>query len=174
MKQKLFYIAIIIIILSALFVLLRLIQGSNPKEETKTETTYSTGKTETLYKQGKDSITTKTKSIHNKVILKPSAADSSYIFTKEPASTWSYQGGDSSYKLTINIQPSADGKLLLDYFLNLTTKDLVRIDTIYQLRVDTLKIKETIIQKIDPPFYNTFLFGAIVATAVILLIINIF
>ncbi len=129
-------------------------------EETKTETTYSPGKTEQLYKKGKDSAITKTKSIHATSILKPTAVDSTYNFTSD----------DSSYKFSINIQPTADGKLTMDYFLDLTSKDLVRIDTIYQLRVDTLKIKQTITEIIEPHFYNTFLFGAVVTGSVILLL----
>jgi hypothetical protein len=167
MQNKIFYIVIIIIVLSVLwvsipsgFVLFRPIKSSAPKTETKTDTTYSTGKTEQLYKKGKDSITTKTKSFHATSILKSSAADSSYNFSRV----------DTSYKLSINIQPSADGNLAMDYFLDLTSINLIRIDTIFQLRVDTLKIKQTITEKIKPPFYNTFLFGAVVTGSIILLL----
>ena len=160
MKQKIIYIAVIIIVLSVLFVLFSLIKNSGYKEETKTEIAYSTGKTKQFYKKGKDSITTKTKSIHSMLTLKPSAADSSYIFTNS----------DSSYKLSINIQPSTDGNLSMEYFLDLISKGLIRIDTIYQFRVDTLKIKQTITERIEPPFYNTFLFGAVVTGTIILLL----
>ncbi len=162
MKQKIIYTVIIILVLSVLFVLFRPIKNTTQNEESKTETTYSSGKTEQLYKKGKDTAITKTKSIHATSILKPTAADSTYNFTSE----------DSSYKLSINIQPAADGNLSMDYFLNLTSKELIRIDTIYQLRVDTLKIKETISERIEPPFYNTFLFGAITTALVIILIIQ--
>ena len=162
MQNKIIYIVIVIILLSILFVLFRPIKSSAPKTETQTKTTYSPGTMQQLYKQGKDSITTKTKSIRSKVILKPSEKDSSYIFTNS----------DNSYKLSINIQPAADGNLSLDYFLDLTTKDMIRIDTIYQLRIDTLKIKETILERIEPPFYNTFLFGAITTALVVILLIQ--
>ena len=169
MKQKILYIAITIIVLSVLwatiplgFVLFRPIKNADPHTTTKTETTYSPGNTQQLYKKGKDSIAIKTKSIHTAAILKSSAADSTYTFTKQ----------DSSFKLSVNIQPTADGNLSMDYFLDITTKDLVRIDTIYQTRIDTIKIKQTILKRIDPPFYNTFIFGAIVATAAILLILH--
>jgi hypothetical protein len=162
MKQKFYYITIIAIVLSVLFVLFRPIKNTEPKTMTKTKTTFSTGKTQQLYKQGKDSITTKTKSIHNKVILKPSEKDSSYCFSKS----------DSLYDLSINIKPETDSSFALEYFLNLTSKDLIRIDTIYQLRVDTLKIKETISERIDPPFYNTFLFGALTTALVVILLIH--
>ena len=165
MNTKIFYIAIIFIVLSVLFVifvLFRPIKNTDSKTTTKTDTTYTIGNTQQLYKKGKDSIAIKTKSIHAAAILKSSAADSTYTFTKQ----------DSSYKLSLNIQPAADGNLSMDYFLDITTKDLVRIDTIYQTRIDTIKIKQTITQKIEPPFYNTFLFGAIAATAVILLILH--
>jgi len=160
MKQNIIYIAIIIVLSSVLFLLFRPIKSPAPNTETKTETTYSTGKTEQHYKQGKDSITTKTKSIHSKVILKPSEKDSSYHFAKT----------DSLYNLSVNIKPETDTSLTLEYFLELTSKDLIRIDTIYQLRIDTLKIKQTITEIIEPPFYNTFLFGAVVTSSIILLL----
>ncbi|MHB8579893.1 MAG: hypothetical protein ACYDA4_08530 [Ignavibacteriaceae bacterium] len=172
MKQKIIYIVIIIIVLSVLFVLFRPIKNSGPEKQIKTESTYIPGNTQQLHKQGKDSITTKTKSLHKKVILRSSAEDSSYTFTKAPAAAWSYQDGDSSYNLSINIKPAEDGNLSMDYFLDLTSKELIRIDTIYQLRIDTLKIKQTITERIEQPFYNTFLFGVIVTGAVILLIIH--
>lgn len=172
MNNKIIYIAIIIILFSVLFVLFRPIKSSAPNTETKTETTYSPGQTQQLYKPGKDSITTRTKSVHAAVTLKParrsfsvgepSAADSSYTFTAE----------DSTYKLSQNIQPASDGNLSMDYFLDLTSKELIRIDTIYQLRIDTLKIKQTITERIEPPFYNTFLFGAITTALVVILLIH--
>ena len=161
-KQKLLYIVIIIIALSAHFILFRLIQSGNPKEETKTETTYSPGKTEMTYKQGKASVTTKTKSLHKKIILHHSAEDSTY----------KYSVTDSSYKLSLNLKPDSTGNISLDYFLDLTTKDLVRIDTIFQTRIDTLKIKQTITEIIGPPFYNTFLFGAATTAVIIILILH--
>ena len=160
MKQKLFYIAVIIIVLSVLYVLLRPIKKSIPEIQTKTETTYSPGKTQQLYKQGKDSVTTKTKSLHEKIILHHSAEDS----------TFKYSTADSSSKLSLIIQPAADGNLAFDYFLDLTTTDMVRIDTIFLTRIDTLKIKETFYEKVDSPFYNTFLFGAVVTGSIILLL----
>ena len=160
MKQKLFYIVIIAIVLSVLFSLFRPMKKSVPEKQIKTETTYSPGKTQQLYKQGKDSVTTKTKSLHEKIILHHSAEDS----------TFKYSTADSSSKLSLIIQPAADGNLAVDYFLDLTTKDLVRIDTIIQTRIDTLKIKQTITERIDPPFYNTFLFGAVVTGSIILLL----
>ena len=162
MQNKILYIVGILILISVFFVLFRPIINTEPEITTKTETTYSPGKTEQLYKQGKDSITTKTKSLHATSILRPSAADSTYNFTSE----------DSSYKLSVNLQPATDGNLSMDYFLSLTSEDLIRIDTIYQLRVDTLKINETIYEKEDPPFYNTFLFGAVITGTIILLLIN--
>ncbi len=161
-KQKIIYTAIIIFVLSVLFVIFRPIQNVTLDKESKTETTYSAGKTKQLYKKGKDSVTTKTKSFHSMSTLKPSAADSSYFFTNS----------DSSYKLSINIRPATNENLSMEYFLDLTSKDLVWIDTIYQLRVDTLKIKQAITERIDPPFYNTFLFGAVTATLIIILILH--
>ncbi len=160
MRNKIFYIALIIILSFVVFVLFRPIKNTTQNEETKTETTYSTGKTEQLYKKGKDSISTKTESFHNKAIIKYSPKDTTYTFAKL----------DSLYNLSVNIKPEADSTFTLEYFLDLISKDLVRIDTIYQLRVDTLKIKETISERIEPPFYNTFLFGAVVTGTVILLL----
>ncbi len=160
MKQKLFYIAVIIIVLSVLYVLFRPINKSVPEIQTKTEISYSPGKTQQLYKQGKDSITTKTKSLHENIILQPPAKDSSYTFTN----------ADSSYNLSLNLKPDTAGNLLMDYFLDIKTKDLVRIDTIFLTRTDTLKIKQTITERIEPPFYNTFLFGAVVTGSIILLL----
>ncbi|MHB8336859.1 MAG: hypothetical protein ACYDEE_05530 [Ignavibacteriaceae bacterium] len=169
MKQKIIYIVILIIVISVLF---RPIKNSGPEKQIKTESTYIPGNTQQIHRQGKDSITTKTKSLHKKVILRSSAEDSTYSCAKNPAAAWFYQGGDSNYNLSININPAEDGKLSLDYFLDLTSKNLIRIDTIFQLRVDTLKIKEMIFERSNPPFYNTFLFGVIVTGAVILLIIH--
>ena len=162
MKQKLFYIVIIIIALSVLFVLFRLIKKSTPEIQTKTETTYYPGQTKQFYKLGKDSITTKTKSLHDKIILHHSAEDSTY----------KYSTADSSCKLSFNIQPTADGNLALDYFLDLTTKDLFRVDTIFLTRIDTLKITQTISEIAEPPFYNTFLFGALTTALVVILLIH--
>ena len=162
MQNKIFYIALIIILSFVLFVLFCSIKNTTQNEETKTETTHSTGKTEQLYKKGKDSVSTKTESFHNKAIIKYSPKDTKYAFVKS----------DSLYNLSVNIKPEADSTFTLEYFLDLISKDLVRIDTIYQLRVDTLKIKQTITERINPPFYNTFLFGSIVTGAVIFLIIN--
>jgi hypothetical protein len=160
MKQKIIYIAVIIIVLSVLFVLFRPIKSSAPKTESKTETIYSTGKTEQTYKKGKDSITTSSKFFHVKSVIKPLLKDSRFSLSKS----------DSLYDLSINIKPETDSSFALEYFLELTSKDLIRIDTIYQLRVDTLKIKQTITERIEPPFYNTFLFGAIVTGSIILLL----
>ena len=162
MQSKTIYIAAIISVLSILFVLSRLIKTSAPEGQSRTATTYIPGNTQQLYKQGKDSILTSTKSFHQKVVLHPTAEDSSCSFTSS----------DTSYKLSLNIQPAADSNFTLEYFLDLTTKNLVRIDTLFLTRIDTLKITRTITERIDPPFYNTFLFGAIVATAAILLILN--
>ena len=168
-KQKLFYIAVIIIVLSVLcvcipsgFVLFRPNKKSIPEIQPKTETTYISGNTQQHYKQGKDSVTTKTKSLHEKIILHHSAEDSTY----------KYSTADSSCKLSLIIQPAADGNLALDYFLDLTTKDLVRIDTIFMTRIDTLKIKQTITEIIEPPFYNTFLFGALTTALIVILLIH--
>lgn len=131
--------------------------------EVKIDTTYFKGKTEQIYKKGKDSITTKKSTFHTKANMSHSLKDSAYSYTKN----------DSLYNLSINVKPTADGELSMEYFLDLTSKELVRIDTVYQFRVDTLKIKETITRVIKPPFYNTFLFGAIVTGTIILLLINI-
>ena len=162
MKQKFFYIAVIIIVLSVLYVLFRPIKKSIPEIQTKTETAYFPGKTQQLYKQGKDSVTTKTKSLQGKIILQPSAKDSSC----------NYSFKDSSYNLSLNLKPDTAGNLLMDYFLDIKIKDLVRIDTIFLTRIDTLKIKQTITERIDPPFYNTFLFGALTTVLVVILLIH--
>jgi len=162
MNNKIFYIVALIIVISVLFLLFRPTKSSSPNTATKTETTYSPGNTQQLYKPGKDSVTTQTESLHEKVILRSSAEDSSYSFTKS----------DSCYNLLVNLKPDSTGNLFMDYFLDITTKNLVRIDTIFQTRIDTLKIKQTITERIDPPFYNTFLFGSITTALVIILIIQ--
>jgi len=166
MRNKIIYIIAFLILLAGI---IYLIKYNTKKETIKTDTTYSTGNTQQLYKKGNEIITTKTKTFHNAVILKPSAEDSTYNFTKE----------DSAYKLSINIKPAPDGNLTagkavlaINYFLNLTSKELTRIDTIYQLRVDTLKIKETILDKSTITFYNTLLFGAITTVLIIILILQ--
>ncbi|MHB9014010.1 MAG: hypothetical protein ACYC49_17500 [Ignavibacteriaceae bacterium] len=159
MRNKIIYIATFLILLSGIIFLIKY----TPKKETsKTDTTYSTGNTQQLYKKGNEIITTKTKTFHNAVILKPSAEDKTYNFTKE----------DSTYKLSIKIKPAPEGTLLMEYVLNLTSKEMNRIDTIYQLRIDTLKIKETIIEKSTISFYNTLILGAITTALIIILILQ--
>ena len=166
MRNKIIYIVIFLILLSGIILF---VKYATKKQTLKTDTTYSTGNTQQLYKKGNEIITTKTNTFHNAVILKPSEKDTTYNFTKE----------DSSYKLSIKIKPAPEdaltaGKaaLAMDYILNLTSKEMIRIDTIYQLRIDTLKIKETIHDKSTISFYNTFLFGAITTVLVIILILQ--
>ncbi len=162
MQNKIIYIAIIIVLSFVLFVLFRPIACSTQKQQSTVDTTYTIGITQQHYKQGKDSITTKTKLLHATSILSPSAADSSYSFSTQ----------DSSYKLSLNINPATAGNLYLEYFLDIKSKELFRIDTIFQTRIDTLKIKEVIIEKEDPPFYNTFLFGSLTTALLIILLIH--
>ena len=159
MRNKIIYIIIALIVLSGIILF---IKYSSRNETIKTETTYSIGNTQQLYKKGKGIVTTKVDTIHNAVTLKPSAEDTTYNFTKE----------DSAYKLSIKIKPTLEGILTMDYILNLTSKEMIRIDTIYQLRIDTLKIKETIHDKSTISFSNTFLFGAITTVLVIILILQ--
>ena len=159
MSNKIIYIVIFLILLTGVILSLKYLSKN---EETKTETTYSAGNTQQLYKKGNEIITTKTNIFHNAVILNPSEKDTTYNFTKE----------DSAYKLSIKIKPSPDGALAMDYILNLTSKEIIRIDTIYQLRIDTLKIKETINEKSTISFYNPLLLGAITTVLVIILILQ--
>ncbi|MHB1687805.1 MAG: hypothetical protein ACYCVH_10570 [Ignavibacteriaceae bacterium] len=158
MHNKIIYIIISLILLAGIIFFVKY----TSKKETKTDTTYSIGNTQQLYKKGKEIVNTNTKTFHNAVILNPSEKDSTYNYTKE----------DSTYKLSINIKPAPEGALAIDYVLNLTSKELTRIDTIYQLRVDTLKIKETILDKSTITFYNTLLFGAITTVLIIILILQ--
>ncbi len=137
MNTKIFYITIIILVFSVLcvcipsgFVLFRSFKTTALETQFRTETTYVPGNTQQLYKQGKDSISTTTKSFHQKFILHPSAEHSSY----------SYADSDSSRNLSVNLKPDSAGNLFMDYFLDIITKDLVRIDTIFLTRIDTLKI----------------------------------
>ncbi|MHB8580958.1 MAG: hypothetical protein ACYDA4_14035 [Ignavibacteriaceae bacterium] len=166
MPTKIIYIAIFLILLSGIIFF---VKYTSKKETIKTDTTYSTGNTHQLYKKGKEIITTKVKNFHNAVILNPSKKDSTYNYTKE----------DSTYKLSINIKPAPEGKLTagkatlnIEYFLNIKSKDFVRIDTIFRTRIDTLKIKETIHDKSTISFYNTFIFGAITTVLLITLILQ--
>ena len=161
-KQKIFYISIAVILLSVLFVLYTPIKNSFFKIESVIDSTYSIGKIQQHYKKGKDSVITKSKTFHTKTKIAKPRKDS----------TSSYTSKDSLYSLSINIIPEKDSSFSLEYFLDITSKDLVRIDTVYQIRVDTLKIREVITKIIKPPFYNTFWFGAVAAAAVILLIIH--
>ena len=159
MRNKIIYIAISLILLAGIILFVRY---TAKKQTLKTDTTYSTGNTRHLYKIGNEIITTKTNIFHNAVILNPSEKDTTYNFTKE----------DSAYKLSIKIKPSPDGALAMDYILDLTSKEMIRIDTIYQLRIDTLKIKETINEKSTLSFYNPLLLGAITTVLVIILILQ--
>ena len=159
MHNKIIFIIISLIILSGIILF---IKYSSRKETIKTETTYSAGNTQQLYKKGNEIITTKTKTFHNAVNLKPSAEDTTYNFTKE----------DSAYKLSIKIKPAPGGSLAVEYFLNLTSKEMIRIDTIYQLRIDTLKIKETINEKSALSLYYPLLLGAITTVLIIVLVLQ--
>ncbi len=166
MPTKIIYIAIFLILLSGIIFF---VKYTSKKETSKTDTTYTTGNTQQLYKKGNEIIITKTNTFHNAVILNPSAEDSTYNYTKE----------DSTYKLSINIKPAPEGNLTagkaalaIEYFLNIKSKDLVRIDTIIQTRIDTLKIKEKILEPSTVSFYNTFLFGAITTVLLIILILQ--
>ncbi len=165
-KQKILYIAVITIASIIFLLLFNFLKTKTSNIEPSTthqeQTTYTVGKSQQFYKHGKDSAITSTKTFHNAVTLNPSAVDSTYNFTS----------GDSSYKLSLNIHASADSSFSLEYFLNINSKDLVRIDTIFLTRIDTLKIKDTITIKQDPPFYNTFLFGALTTALVIILLIH--
>jgi len=148
MRNKIIYIIIFLILLAGIIFF---VKYTTKKETIKTDTTHSTGNTQQLYKKGKGIVTTKVKNFHNAVILKPSAEDTTYNYTEE----------DSNYKLSIKIKPAPEGALAMDYILNQTSKELIRIDTIDQLHIDTLKIKETILEKTALSFYNTLLLGAI-------------
>ena len=158
MSTKIIYIILFLILLAGIIFF---VKHTFKKGTLKTDTTYSIGNTQQLYKKGKGTVTTEVKDFHNAVILNPSAEDSTYNFTKE----------DSTYTLSVKINPAPEGSLALDYILNLTSKEMIRIDTIYQLRIDTLKIKETIQEKSNLSFYNTLLFGAISTVLIIILIL---
>ena len=159
MHNKIIFIIISLIILSGIILF---IKYSSRKETIKTETTYSAGNTQQLYKKGKGTVTTKVDTFHNAVNLKPSAEDTTYNFAKE----------DSAYKLSIKIKPAPGGSLAVEYFLNLTSKEMIRIDTIYQLRIDTLKIKETINEKSALSLYYPLLLGAITTVLIIVLVLQ--
>ncbi len=159
MRNKIIFIIISLVILSGIILFGRY---SSRNETIKTETTYSIGNTQQLYKKGKGTVTAKVDTFHNAVNLKPSAEDTTYNFIKE----------DSAYKLSIKIKPLPEDNLAMEYFLNVASKEIIRIDTIYQLRIDTLKIKETINDKSTPSFYNTLLFGAITTALIIILILQ--
>lgn len=154
--------AALIIIAAGLYYIYRNMQGVNPVMTSNMDLSYATGKAKHIYIRGKDSITARMNSFKGKVNLKQSEKDSSYHFT----------ASDSSHSLIINLRHDAGGNLSMDYTLGIISKDLLRIDTIFQSRVDTLRITERILDKDDPPFYNTFLFGAVITGAIILLLIS--
>lgn len=59
----------------------------------------------------------------------------------------------------------------LDYLLNIKAREVMRTDTIYKVRTDTLNIS-TVRSIIKPnPFYNTFWFGSALTSLVIILIL---
>ena len=134
MKNKIFYLAVSIILLSVFFVLLSPIKNSFFKIESAIDSTYSIGKTHQLYKKGKDSVNTNTKTFHTEAKIEATGKDSAFTYTRKY----------SLYNLSINIKPETDSSFSLEYFLDITSKDLVRIDTVYQIRIDTLKIREVI------------------------------
>lgn len=161
MKIKLTYIFISLILLTGLLYLIPHNHSRIEKEEV--VRLYSKGKTTQTYKKGKDSITITTKTITDSAVIKPIPKDSTYNYTKT----------DSTYKLQIKAKQKAEGNLDLKYFLTVKAKQLIRIDTVFKFRIDTVKITKTIIKKVAQPFYNTFIFGAIITGSIILLLIHI-
>ena len=161
MQNKIIYILLFLIIITGLLYLIP--HNHSRLEREKIVRLYSKGKTTRSYKKGKDSVKTVTKTTTDSAVIKPSRKDSTYNYTKT----------DSNYTLQIKAKQKANGNLDLKYFLTVKAKQLIRIDTVFRFRVDTVKITKTIIKKVAQPFYNTFIFGAIITGSIILLLINI-
>ena len=113
------------------------------------------------YKKGKDSLVINQQQYHKEDCLKKNKNENTFIRTDST----------KNYDITFNIKPTENPDSIdFEYFLNIKSKDLIRIDTLFKFRTDTLTIEKTEIKFQKNPFYNTFWFGAAVTSFTILLI----
>ncbi|MFZ0456068.1 MAG: hypothetical protein WCE54_23665 [Ignavibacteriaceae bacterium] len=113
------------------------------------------------YKKGKDSLVINHRQKHKKGSIKKNKNEK--IFIRADST--------ENYDITFNILPTQNPDTIdFEYFLNIKSKELTRIDTLFKFRTDTLTIEKTEIKFQKNPFYNTFWFGAAVTSFIILLI----
>lgn len=106
-----------------------------------------------------------TEHINNKV-YRDSAKVGASVMTK--TDTLKFGGEDYSLGIIITHKDSIE----VDYFLDIKTKTIERIDTVFRTKVNIMKVKEYVQE--DIPFYKSFWFGGIVgAIAVILIVIGV-
>ncbi len=151
---------IILIISAAAFLYFHTEESSTVSNQTVTKKIIR-GRDSTDIKRGKETITVKTKKYHSELKIKR-MENSDHIFTDST----------DTYSLTVNIPQVTDTNFTsLDYLLNIKAREVMRTDTIYKVRTDTLNIS-TVRSIIKPnPFYNTFWFGSALTSLVIILIL---
>ncbi len=112
-------------------------------------------------KKGKEYITVKTEN-YNSALKMRRRKNKDYLFTDST----------DTYSLVVKIPPEIDTNFInLDYLLDIKSKEVMRTDTIYRIRTDTMLINS--VRAINKPnsFYDTFWFGSAVTSLVILLIL---
>ncbi len=113
------------------------------------------------YKTGKDSLVINLQRYHKKASINKNKSEN----------TFTCKDSTKDYDITFNIKPTENPDSIdYEYFLNIKSKELTRIDTLFKFRTDTLTIEKTKIKFQKNPFYNTFWFGAAVTSFTILLI----
>jgi len=113
------------------------------------------------YKKGKDILVINHLQYHKKDSIKKNKSEKMFI----------RKDSTKDYDITFNIKSIENPDSIdFEYFLNIKSKELTHIDTLFKLRIDTLTIDKIETKFQENPFYNTFWFGATVTSFVILLI----
>ncbi len=113
------------------------------------------------YKKGKDSLVINNLQYHKNDSIKKNKNEKMFTLVDS----------NKDYDITFSIKPTDNPDSIdYEYFLNIKSKELTRIDTLLKFRTDTLTIEKTEIKFRNSPFYNTFWFGAAVTSFFVLLI----
>ena len=153
---------IFIILIAAASVLIYFINGHNPAVINEIVTKKIVrGKDSIDIKKGNERIAVKTKNYNSKLkIVKTDSKD--HLFTDST----------DAYSLVVKVPSVIDPDLVsLDYLLNVKAREVMRTDTIYKIRTDTLNISTVKVVTRQDHFYNTFWFGSAITSLVILLIL---
>jgi hypothetical protein len=150
------YIAVLFIT-SVIFLLWRMLSPGN-KEVQLVNKELSKGKITRKVTPGVDHIQVLKKKYDRAINITKGKNDNAYKL----------QDSTEDYNLDMIIKPCEDsGQIKLNYRIEVKSKKLMRIDTVFLFRIDTLKIEKIKVR--ENPFYDTFWFGSAVTTLVIFL-----